>query len=900
MRTIRFTALLLLLFVMAMTGNGAVLDNFSSPDGWKKGRNHTGEFTCSAETGMTLEHKPGGPGWISVTKTFEVDLDQNPEFMLKVKSATGSCEVKLVNRSNKEKYSILKFRKPGLYRVNLAEKYKWSGKVRIDVSLYVVSQGKRAVFEFVQFGAPEAAEPPKVTVTPLFHSVGICWRDGSSNPVNLFFHKENGEWQRGCPPVFISEEAGFRGSIVMLDEASNYELKIEDTSGKLLAQEKFRTWSSEVPVARTVELSPENFNGTLRITEQGTPEGWIRYTARPGFVLSNDGSGSLIELNNAAYVLIDGLTLKGGAAHAIHVKNSEFIRIVNCDISGWGRIGKQRFDIDGKFYDENGKAVNFDGGIHINRSRGTVVERCYIHDPRSTANAWFYSHPAGPEGIMISYPTSTVIRYNDIIGSDHHRWNDAIEGAGNFKPDGGFNRDADIYGNFLAFSNDDSIELDGGQQNVRCFFNRFEGWYCGVSIQGCTGGPSYVFRNLLLRGSDRFGSTGQAIKTSSSRSGVNATSFLYNNTVYGPGKGFGMLPHLKIVALNNLFTDRNTVQRPAASPQSIQDYNLLPAPIEPTGAHTIFGDPGLTDPDAGIFTLRADSRAANAGTPIDNFLPSDSQDIGAFQTAHPLALPYRPVQVETDRGVLDFGALPEDGVPVMKFTANAAGTDMPFQIRQNDDSDWFEVSPASGILRSGEPQEFQVKLLPEKMNQRRFFRGALLVRFADGFSRPLSIYAENPKFEEPFRPVVNDSGTVYVDAAAPVSSMIYEVISDPLAEGGKAVLLQGERDKNYAQYEFELEQDGDYYLVFRLRGDAPAEAHDSLFCGVDDDPPAETHLNGNTRWVWSVGAPGKGQFRRLRTYPLKKGKHTIRIAPRESMRLDTIAITDNPAAFEPR
>ena len=63
MRTIRFTALLLLLFVVTMTGNGAVLDNFSSPDGWKKGRNHTGEFTCSAETGMTLEHKPGGPGW---------------------------------------------------------------------------------------------------------------------------------------------------------------------------------------------------------------------------------------------------------------------------------------------------------------------------------------------------------------------------------------------------------------------------------------------------------------------------------------------------------------------------------------------------------------------------------------------------------------------------------------------------------------------------------------------------------------------------------------------------------------------------------------------------------------------------------------------------------------------
>ena len=63
-----------------------------------------------------------------------------------------------------------------------------------------------------------------------------------------------------------------------------------------------------------------------------------------------------------------------------------------------------------------------------------------------------------------------------------HPWNDAVEGAGNFSDDGGFNRDAEGYGNFLAFAADDSIELDGGMQNVRCWGNRFEGAGCGVSV----------------------------------------------------------------------------------------------------------------------------------------------------------------------------------------------------------------------------------------------------------------------------------------------------------------------------------------------------------------------------------------------------------------------------------
>ena len=59
-----------------------------------------------------------------------------------------------------------------------------------------------------------------------------------------------------------------------------------------------------------------------------------------------------------------------------------------------------------------------------------------------------------------------------MLPCESYRWNDAIEGGGNFHVDGGFNRDADIYGNLMCFANDDAVEIDGGQTNVRVFLTR--------------------------------------------------------------------------------------------------------------------------------------------------------------------------------------------------------------------------------------------------------------------------------------------------------------------------------------------------------------------------------------------------------------------------------------------
>jgi hypothetical protein len=152
--------------------------------------------------------------------------------------------------------------------------------------------------------------------------------------------------------------------------------------------------------------------------------------------------------------------------------------------------------------DKKRKAINYHAGVEVGRGCSrVVVEGNWIHSPRGTANSWKDGHPAGPQGIILAETGgNNVVRYNDIIGSESHWWNDAIESIRNRSITGGPYRDTDVYGNVLAFANDDGIELDGGQINVRSWHNWITGALCGVSCAPNRKGPSYVFRNLTARG----------------------------------------------------------------------------------------------------------------------------------------------------------------------------------------------------------------------------------------------------------------------------------------------------------------------------------------------------------------------------------------------------------------
>ncbi|MBO5900305.1 MAG: hypothetical protein J6Q80_06175, partial [Lentisphaeria bacterium] len=468
-----------------------------------------------------------------------------------------------------------------------------------------------------------------LTTVPGFAGCSYYFPAASNAPVSVEFREAGrGEFKPALEPSYNRREKLWRGSIVNLNENTLYEMRI-NSEGKTVASAKFLTLGKALRVAKTIVLDEKNFKGTLKISDKGKPDGWIRYTCASGFVLKNDRTQPLITLHKAQYVILDGLVMQGGNHNALLVNYCSNIRITNCDISGWGELKtRQDFDRDGKFYyhraDGKYTSTNYSAGITLNYGSNIVVEKNYIHDPAGHANSWRYSHPSGPCAIFAVCPTATTIRYNDLVASDTGRWNDAVEGLYNFNEDGGFNRDAEIYGNFMIYCQDDNIELDGGQQNVRCFGNRFEASYCGVSIQGCMSGPCYVYNNMFINNGDEFGKSGQNIKTSTKGSGVDAIAYILNNSFTGGGMGFGMNKYLRAVVKNNIY-DASYISGSANMKKSgsVSDHNLLPKESEDAlaGKNGIKGAAGYVNAAKADLSLAENSPAVGKGCVIPNFTP---------------------------------------------------------------------------------------------------------------------------------------------------------------------------------------------------------------------------------------------------------------------------------------
>jgi hypothetical protein len=905
------------------TGRADVVDDFGGGD-WRRFEDTPG--TVTAETGkLRLVDSPEPPEYVTASKVHRVDLDQTPVFVVKVAAVTDSGTVKLIRRKPADKREVISIDRPGLYAIDVRKAYGWTGPSEVETCLYAIGDQEDITFEFVKYVAAlssaeqrqiaerEASGNAKLQVAPfelvpLFNSCSVYFLSPPREELAFEFRRkvgggkaEGAAWQKGFPPVYVPGDGMYRGSIVHLDEDTPYELRV--TGGGIeLVRGEFRTWRSDVPVAETIVLDETNFTGNLKIIRSGTPDGWIRYTAKDGFVLRNDRKNPLLELSKARYVILDGLTLRGGMQYALTIKRCEHVRIINCDIAGWGRIGTQRFDLNGMYYTEDGEAIDWDTAILISRSTGTVVERCYIHDPVNTSNSWYYAHPAGPQALGINKPRSTVLRYNDFVGSDEHRWNDAIEGSGNFDIDGGFNRDADIHGNFMCFANDDAVETDGGQTNVRVFQNWFEGCLCGVSIQGCMSGPSYIFDNLLVNMGDQRNYAGQSIKTSSNQSGPSAVSFIFGNTSFGDSSDLRLLKHLRIVARNNLFAGRRNITGQADSPQSDCDYNLQAYGKSRSEPHGLVAEPGLVDPAAGLYSLRADSPALGRGLALDNFTVGGPGpvDLGAFPRGADRILPVRPLPVSLDRNQLRFTSAETASATAKSVIATVQGRGFRsrYRIARNEAFDWFTVTPEEGVLESGGKQTFTVALRPERMTARALYKGAFLIRLANGSSRPVMVYAETG-YQQAVKPVREGVWTQFAEAETPSGGKTYESVADPAASGGLGIRLAGAEGKDSAEYRFSVPQAGKYFVLLRIRSEVPADQEASIFFSIGDGARDRSELRVSKTWTWCMAAQNHGSsLSCLQSFDLAAGDHVVKIAPREAVHIDLVAVTSDPGIFE--
>lgn len=718
-------------------------------------------------------------------------------------------------------------------------------------------------------------------------------------------------WMDALSPVYISEERDLRGVLVNLEEDTLYEFRLTvkekfdadscivqmdaDSNEKTMVSDEkvwtgtFRTQSVNVPIWKTVVLGPENCRIPF-IPKGGSAEkGAIRYVAEPGFVLdAGTEHESTIRLEETEYVILDGLTIRGGRRCGILMERSRNIQVRNCDIAEFGRVGIHRPDLDGKFYlPDSRKALNTDCGIRISSCSSILVERCFIHDPCATSNSWFYSHPAGPNAIFIGDTEKICIRWNDFVGSDLHRWNDAVEGAGNGSNSGSVRRDAEIYGNYFAFGNDDGMELDGGQINCRFFMNLTEGQLCGVSTAPCKRGPSYLFRNVFAAPGDEFGLVGAGFKNNYQNIGA-GTTFFIQNSILGYGTAFsspgGTLeeyealaerPPFKGFARNNLALTSSCVSTQFfQNMRSDFDWNLyLPRnekefrALQERGQekHSLLAEPRFLNAEEGCFALAEDSPGRGAGTRIPNFTPFGSPDPGAVQSGILSAVPHRPTALETELAHLTLrydGAKP----PEMRTFAVRNHSEQPvsFRIVQPEGANAFRVRPESGTIPGNASLELEVEIRPENVQQARKNSSAFLIRTADGLSRPVSVTVDSRNHSELLK---RDRKDVVYGVVRPV--------------------------KNGAELEFSVSHDGDYWLFVRgpktrwkrvkLDGQDPQES-------ISLAPPGTGELWQNVASRVFNGKPN-------RPYALTAGTHVFLIEAGSALNFTDAALCEDPDAF---
>jgi len=588
-----------------------------------------------------------------------------------------------------------------------------------------------------------------VTLIPTYENMSFYVDKNGAENCEITYKEKNSDVSVAVLKPYYSEEASqFSGSITGLKENTAYIVTAVLTDGtgnviKTVSKEAV-TWQENPPIAREIDLNDIYEGGTLVLENLcGSEDGWIKIDCKGAVIDGGKNNPEAIYIYGCKYLILENAVVKGGYRSGINVTgDSEFVRISNMDISGWSRYGI--FNEDKKLYIRNGVSAGYNGGINLLDVSNITIERCYIHDSNARANSWSgeswaFVHPSGSEGIVYKAKTGLVIRYNDIIGNDYHRWNDGMEGYLNGLRLSGPGFDGDIYGNMITQANDDGLEVDSGGRNIRIYKNRFEHNYVGISTAPLMCGPLYIFRNLMTD------IKSQSIKTGSSSDGNNGVQYVINNTIDSSDAMGNSNSHIAFTR-NNIFASSgkykgSSISNPSADERSSYDYDITLGAVKlPEGSEKngIVAMPEYKDKENGIYILNADSLAANSGVNIPGFdkeVSDGKTDIGAFELGSGFEfLPYRPIDITADK----YSVTLKPGESKTVTFTKKEGTEC-FSIRFSETSKWLSVSGAeSGEISGGDKVSLtlycdDIKLTPTDEQT------TVLFRTESGYSVPVTV-----------------------------------------------------------------------------------------------------------------------------------------------------------------
>ena len=408
---------------------------------------------------------------------------------------------------------------------------------------------------------------------PTYECVGLYWNTEESGLCRVEYKAaENTKWQKGLDLIYDKRTNQYRGSIINLLPASVYDIKLinSNTSEKL----SVTTRSEIFPIGKTTTIPQGESSKPIVISESGTPEAYHLVTVSKGQRSTIDARNAFdygIQID-ADYVIVRGIEIKNTTIHGIQIKkNRHDIVVEDSHIKFWGRMGGSK---------SLGNTIgNYDSGIYAEEGTWNLtIQRNLIDNPRGASNDWETGHPAGPQGITVEQSQGgNVIRYNDILSTEDHGFNDAIGGGDNYSNIGNMHRDSDIYGNLIRNVWDDAIEVEGSNMNVRVFNNYIHLFFAAIATASTTHGPIYIFRNVV--GESRVGhqnsNGGVFVKTGERDPFSGGRRYVFHNTIMQPK---GVQDAFTTHSVSNIITRNNVFDVPgrlAASNESVEnsDYD---------------------------------------------------------------------------------------------------------------------------------------------------------------------------------------------------------------------------------------------------------------------------------------------------------------------------------------
>jgi hypothetical protein len=420
------------------------------------------------------------------------------------------------------------------------------------------------------------AVPSAPSAVATYECLGLYWPSPEARECTVQFRPEGAAaWRAAMPLVYDPRDREYRGSIVGLTPDTVYEIKLR--AGETEAALQARTRSDQFPIGETTLVAAGDSGRSYTITQSGTPQGYHLVAPPPGARTTldamNHGSNIVVD---ADYVVIRGLELRNAATHGILIKAGHHdIVVEECHIFGWGRFtgpisfGNVTPDMDSAIYAEKGCGL-------------LTFQRNLLENPRGASSDWGYGHPVGPQGIsLINTVGGDVVRYNEIVSTEDHGFNDGFGGSDNFSRAGSPNRDSDIYGNIIRNCWDDAIESEGADMNVRIWGNYLDHFYNGVATACVSRGPIYIFRNVWgqSRRYHRDPAAGSAIKTGERDDLGGGRRYVLQNTALQPGgvfTAFTSHPNPNCFCRNNIFDCRGSLAtKEEKEPASDYDYDYF-------------------------------------------------------------------------------------------------------------------------------------------------------------------------------------------------------------------------------------------------------------------------------------------------------------------------------------